>query len=175
MKAVAADTCFSQIFGQREHLRQFRIGVMKAGVEADNLWDVGHSLHDDFDGRKVVWLMQRGERDELFEIGQNLLIHAHGFEVMRSSMDHAMSNADEFHATAAFAQESGEVFDRAVVAEFGALAPDFFAYEGAVAGFANEARRGVKPFDLAPKGQVESAVAPGEDREFDAGRAGVEN
>jgi len=149
--------------------------MMKAGIEAGDLGRVGHAFEDYFDEREVVRLMERRERDELFQIDEDLLIHARGFEVMHSSVHDAMPHSDECHVAPVFAQESGEMFDGPLMPQFDAVIPMLFADDLAVTGFADEMGRSVEPFDLTPKGQVESTVSPSEDRKFEAGGTGIEN
>src|SRR5262249_37887868 len=82
VKAVAADAGFGQIFWQGEHLRQLWVSMVKSSIKTRDLRNVRHAFHHDFDGREIVWLMQRRERDELFEVGDDPLIDECWLEVV---------------------------------------------------------------------------------------------
>ena len=48
--------------------------MMKAGIEACYLRNIGQSFEDCLDGCQIVWLVQRGKWDELIEFGKNLAV-----------------------------------------------------------------------------------------------------
>ena len=68
MEAVAPDTGFSQLRGQREHLRQRRIAAVEGGIEAGDLRKLRRALHQAPDRRQVMRLVQRRERNQFLEL-----------------------------------------------------------------------------------------------------------
>src|SRR5262249_42965716 len=96
-------------------------------------------------------------------------------EIICPAVDHAMADTDEPHLPAVPAQERGEVLDGSCVSKFDAFIPALFLDDRTVAGFGGGMGGGVEPFNLAPKRQIQYTVVSGKDREFNAGRAGVED
>ena len=64
MKAVSLHAVLAKIARQRHQFGDCRLAAMKAGVEAGNLRHAGQALGDGFDGRQIVRLMQRRQRDQ---------------------------------------------------------------------------------------------------------------
>ena len=65
--------------------------------------------------------------------------------------------------------------ERAIVPERDAIAPGLLAEGLPVPILGDEARRGMEAFDLSAHGQLERVATLGEERELQAGGAGIEN
>ena len=81
--------------GQGIHLRQFRLGAMERRVETGNLWECGRQRGDGADGRDVVGLMQRRERHQRFEGGDNLVVHADRRCISRTAVDDTVPHREQ--------------------------------------------------------------------------------
>ncbi len=68
MKSVAPDTPLGDLPRQCERLRERRRVVVKCGVEACDLREVGPPLRNGADRQQIVRLMQRSERYKLVEL-----------------------------------------------------------------------------------------------------------
>ena len=64
VEAVAAHPSVVETAGQAEHLGEFRLRPVERRIEAGHLRDLRRRLGDGADRREVVWLVERGERDQ---------------------------------------------------------------------------------------------------------------
>ena len=72
------------------------VPAMKCGIEAGNLRDVRKLSKDRADGRKIVRLVQRSERNATLEIGEHAVVDQDRRFVLRSAMDHPMPHGNRF-------------------------------------------------------------------------------
>jgi hypothetical protein len=70
MKAVTLHASATDLLRQWHHFRHGRLAVVKAGVEAGDLWHAGLALRHGLDRREVVGLMQRRERHQLAQLSE---------------------------------------------------------------------------------------------------------
>ena len=80
---------------------------MKTGVEAGHLRDARQTLGNRVDCREVVRLMQRGERNELAQLLEDLPSHDRRAGEARAAMDDAMTDAEHARAAVLPAQPVG--------------------------------------------------------------------
>ena len=72
VETIAPYATLSDRRRQRERLRNLVLGTMEGRVEASDLRQFRPPLVDQANRNKIVWLMQRGEWDEFFELGEYL-------------------------------------------------------------------------------------------------------
>src|ERR1051325_1158877 len=87
---------------------------MKARVEARDLRHFGQSLEDCFDGRQIVWLMQRSKRDQLIKLCENLPVNERRACEQRPSMNDTVAYAPHTRPSVAGTQPPGESINCAV-------------------------------------------------------------
>src|SRR3954466_13460517 len=85
---------------------------MKAGIEAGHLRHARQSLFDGFDGRQIVWLVQRRERNQFLQLSHNLWRDHHRLGELRAAMDHAMAHAEHSRALVMRSKPECEGTDR---------------------------------------------------------------
>ena len=72
MKSVSSHAGVVQLLGQGESLRDVRICAVERRVEARNLRQLRTALEQATNRSQIVRLMERRERDQLFERAQRL-------------------------------------------------------------------------------------------------------
>ena len=77
MKAVAPDPGLGEPPGNGEKLCERRLAAVKGGVEAGYLGNVRRGVENRLDGRKVMRLVQRRQRDISLELGHHGMIDQH--------------------------------------------------------------------------------------------------
>ena len=174
MEAVAEDAALGDRLRQRERLRDRRLAAVERGVEAGHLRQLRQPLEQHPDRRQVVRLVQRRERDVLFERREHRRIDAHRLGVLEAAVHDPMTDADEPVLGEPLTQERDEVIERAVMTERDALAPRLLVDGRAAAVLGNEARRRVQPLGLPARDEREALRAVGEQRELEARRARVQ-
>ena len=123
MKAVPAHAAIGDRPGQRERLRHRRRAAVEGRVEARHLRQLRLALEQRPDRGQIVRLVQRRERNVLFERRQDRRIHAHGLRVLEPAVHHAVADARQAMPGKLGAQERDQVIERAVVAELDPGAP----------------------------------------------------
>ncbi len=91
MEAVPLDAALAEVAGQRHHGGDRRVAAMEAGVEAGHLRHVGHAVEDGFDRREVVRLVERGQRRQLLQLGEDLPRDHGGAAEARAAVDHPVA------------------------------------------------------------------------------------
>src|SRR6185436_2163454 len=86
--------------------------AMKAGIEAGHLGHARQSLFDRFDGRQIVWLVQRRERNQFLQLSHDLWRDHYGPGKFRAAMDHAMAHAEHSRAGVVRSKPECEGTDR---------------------------------------------------------------
>ena len=96
------------------------MAAVKAGVEASHLRHAGHALEDRLDRSEVVRLMERSERGEFFQLGEDLRRDHGGSAEAGAAVDHPVTHADDAAALVLRAKPSREDVDRcAAIADRG--------------------------------------------------------
>src|SRR5438270_5437879 len=96
---------------------------MKCGAEARDLRQLGHAFGDNTDGRQIVGLMQRGERNEVLEPGKDLRVDQCWLRIFKTTMNDPVAHRDQAVVFAMPSQEFNQVADGTVVTEARALLP----------------------------------------------------
>jgi hypothetical protein len=65
---------------------------MKGGVKTGDLGEVGAAFQEEPDGRQVVRLVERDERDQPLKGGQHLRVDPHRLRVIQPPVDDAMAD-----------------------------------------------------------------------------------
>jgi hypothetical protein len=150
---------------------------MKSGVEAGDLRKLRGDLRERKDGGQIVRLVQRGQRNQSLQIGDNALVEPDCPVVAQTSMHHPMAGSLDFHVAGTLLQPAQDIAQGAGMVQRRTARPliplvDFPA--GRVLDL--KARIAAQTFHLAFEQQVRLRLAAvGEDGELDAGRAGVDH
>ena len=91
VEAVAANAGVAELARQGEGLRDVRLAAMERRVEAGDLRKMRRRGGDRLDRRKVVRLVQRRQRHQAGELGQNVGIDARRRGELHAAMDDAMA------------------------------------------------------------------------------------
>ena len=97
MKAVAADALGMEMRRDGVIIGDGRMFPMERGVEAGDLRQPRPVDHDRPDGRQIMRLMQRRERDVALEAVQHVLRHKNGLIEFRAAMHDAMAHRDRMN------------------------------------------------------------------------------
>src|SRR5713226_8507335 len=100
-------------------------------------------------------LVQRGERDQLFEHRDNADIGAHRLREIKSAVYDAMPNTHEPLGREFGAEERDQMIERAVVAESCAFGPRILRYDRPVGPLRDEVGVRVDPLNLAAHAEVQ--------------------
>ena len=174
VEAVAADAPGRELARQRKFLRQRRLAAVEGGIEAGDLPHLGRGGADRPNDGDLVRLVQRGERHQLLEIGQQPAIDQRRLGILQSAMHHAVADAVESGLAADVTCEPVvDRRDRPVVAGAG----DRLRGELAAPGIGDlKSRRDPDSLHLAVHARRKRSVGGGfEHREFDARRAGIDH
>ena len=94
MKAIAADALGIEMLGDGVMIGDGAVLAMERRVEARDLRQPRPVDHDRPDGRQIVRLMQRRERDVALEAVQHVFRHKNGLIEFRAAMHDAMADRD---------------------------------------------------------------------------------
>ena len=91
MKAIASDALLIERVGQRKGLLDLGSGSVEGGIETGHLRQFGIEGHCHFDGREIVRLVQRRERHQLLQLGEQFRRDTGGSGVVQTAMDDAVA------------------------------------------------------------------------------------
>src|SRR5205085_9488895 len=91
--------------------------------ETCHLGQLRAALEQEPDGRQVVWLVQRRERNEFRKVLQHRVVDAHRRGVVLPAVNDAVSDAREWRIAELGTQVFDDVLERAIVAELPAIVP----------------------------------------------------
>lgn len=148
---------------------------MKRRVETGDLRHVRHALHDQADGPQIVGLVQRGERNQLFQLRQNLRVHPDRMIVFESAMADTVAHAGQVHPTGDLPQKHPQVIERSLVPQLHTPTPGFLADHATLRVLGDEAGRSEKALKLSAKLQFKFLPLRGEDRKLHTRRACVDD
>jgi hypothetical protein len=100
---------------------------MEGGVETRDLGQLREAHQQPPDWRKVVGLMQGGERNQFLQCREDRLVDAHGRGIGDTAVHDTMAHADQSVARQLTAHETEQMVECAFVAERDAVAHDFSA------------------------------------------------
>ena len=96
MKTVTTHAGIVQLGRNRETLCDVGIGGVERGIEARYLRQVRPALEQGADRRQVVRLMQRRERNEFLERGEDICVEPHRLRVFQPAVHDAVADRREF-------------------------------------------------------------------------------
>ena len=95
VEPVPDDAFVTQRAGQGEQGRQRVLRAVKPGVEAGDLGKVRQPFRHGPDSRKVVGLVQGGQRHKLIQLPEDIIVQAHGLAEMPPAMHDPMPDHRE--------------------------------------------------------------------------------
>lgn len=175
VESVAADAACGDVPRQRKRLFDGRPRVMKGGVEAGNLWQIGRAGQDGSDRRDVVRLMQRRERNQRFQRTQYVRIDPHRSDVALTAVHHPVS--DRLDAVPLETRRQGlEQGSHGVCVAERCVVRPVFRLQGSAGPVLDEKTRGsTEPPDAASKHASQRLALFAEYRELDARGAGIDD
>ena len=117
MESVPLHAGIVELFRQREALGHVGIRPVERRIEAGDLCELRRALQQLRNGRHVVRLMQRRERNEARERLERLRLDPHWTGELESPVDDPVSDADQPMIRKVVLQEGSQILDRAVVTE----------------------------------------------------------
>jgi hypothetical protein len=150
---------------------------MKSGVEAGDLRQLRGDLGQCADRGQVVRLVQRGQRNQLLQIGDDVLVEPDCPVVVQTAMHHPMTGGHDFDVAGTFFQPAQDVAQGAGMIQRRTARP-FVALVDFPPGRVLDlkARIAAQTLHLALEQQGRFwPVAIRENSEFDAGRTGVDD
>src|ERR1700744_4382542 len=69
---------------------------MEGSIETGDLRNMRDCLQDRLHRPEIMWLMQRRQRNELGQIGKNLLVQQDGRAILHTAMHNTMSDAENW-------------------------------------------------------------------------------
>src|SRR5207253_5290255 len=117
VEAVSLHAGVVELFGQRESLGHVGIRSVERRVEAGDLCELRRALQQLGNGRHVVRLMQRRERNEARERLERLRLDPDWTGELESPVDDPVSDADQPMIRKVVLEEVSQILDRAVVTE----------------------------------------------------------
>ena len=178
MEAVPADALLGAGTRQCIGLGHLGLGAVERRVEARDLGQVGPELPEGPDRGQVVRLVERCEVDEPLEIGQDPGVDRGRLAVFQSAVDDAVARRGQSLPAQTRLDLGGpaeHVFDRARVAQPGALGPLRLGDGGPGPIADAESGRREQPLRLAAEQRLEFTRTVDEDGELQARRAGVQD
>ena len=149
---------------------------MEGGIEAGDLRQRRRALYQDPDRRQVMRLVQRRQGNQALELRHHIPIYAHRCRVVDAAVHHTVSDGGQLVlGGVGLLQPVPDMGDRAVVPELGALCPALLARRLAGSARGDEMGARVDAFDLAACHDRRLDAGRREQRELDAGRAGVQD
>ena len=150
---------------------------MKRGIEAGDLRQLRPALEQQADRREVVRLMQRRERHELFEHGDDIGVEPHRLRILHAAVHHPVADRRELEAAAVRRAENRRDAPRRP--SWPRLTPSPQRLLGERRAVRVRARRTVATVcrpSIWPRTTGSSAPSrSAKSEELDAGRAGVQN
>ena len=98
VEAVSLQARFANLRWKRDEFCDLRMAGMKTRIKTGDLRHARQAFEDGIDGYEVVWLVQRGQRDELVKIGKCLPCQKHRLAVSSPAVNYTMSNTQHARA-----------------------------------------------------------------------------
>jgi hypothetical protein len=117
MEAVAAYAVLGHRPRDCVKLRKAWPGSMEGVVEAGNLRQLRELVCDRADRREVVRQVQGKERDQLFDIGDDIVIELYGRDVRLAAEDDPVAGGEHPHTAGVAFDPVDDVADRIGVAQ----------------------------------------------------------
>jgi hypothetical protein len=170
MKAVAAYPLLIQRVRQWECLLDLGCSAVKCGIETRYLRQFGIEAQCHLDGSKIMRLMQRRERHQRLEFGQQLSGHARRSRMMQAAMDDTVAERRERPVTELLSGPRQYRWED--LARYGGrLCPEIRRRELLTTGARGDRRRMCTyPFDLPCENPAFALV----EAEFDRRRTGID-
>src|SRR2546425_4015661 len=148
---------------------------MEGGVEACDLRQLGPELRERLDGREVVGLVERRERNERFELLQDVGRHADGSGVLDAPVNHTVPRGDHGRLRRARLDPGEDRAERVVMAD--RRPPGLVREPGAGRIMRDEVGARAQTVDLAAEAPRERrrSLTDFEHRELDRRRARVDD
>ena len=95
VETITSYAAFVELERQRERLCQRVLRSMERRIEACDLRQRGRLLRDRANGRQIMWLMQRRQWNERFQLAQNRVIDTHRPFESNTAVNDAMADSGD--------------------------------------------------------------------------------
>src|SRR4030095_9120150 len=92
VEAVSLQARFANLRWKWDEFCDLRMSGMKTRIKTGDLRHTRQAFEDGIDGYEVVWLVQRGQRDELVKIGKRLPRQQHRLAISCPPLNYTMGN-----------------------------------------------------------------------------------